>query len=100
MNDCKKFKAENEKITNKYNKAKVHIIEFDSIVNDFVALQVKVTTAMAEKEEEIDKASKEVTNVKAELDQMKQSNKEKDVQIEKDLNTINEAQTVIENLQR
>ena len=33
--DCTKFKAENEKITSKYNKAKVHIIEFDSIVNDF-----------------------------------------------------------------
>ena len=68
MNDCKKFKAENEKITSKYIKAKVHDIAFDSIVNDFVALQVKVTTVTAEKGEEIDRASTEVTTVKAELE--------------------------------
>ena len=77
VDDCKKFQAENEKITGKYNKAKVHIIEFDSIVNDFIAIQGKVTAAMAEKEQEIEKASKEVIAVKAELKQMKQSNKEK-----------------------
>ena len=52
--DCKKFKAENEKLTSRYNKAKVHIIEFDSIVNDFIALQVKVNAALADKEKEIE----------------------------------------------
>ena len=49
VNDCKKFKAENEEITSKYNNAKLHIIEFDSNVNDFVVLQVNVTTAISEK---------------------------------------------------
>ena len=101
--DCKKFKAENEKIAGKYNKAKVHVIEFDSIVNDFIALQVKVTAALAEKEEEIEitiiVASAEIKAVKAELEDMKQSNKEKDVQIEKDLDTINVAQTDVEHLE-
>ena len=73
----------------------LHTIEFDSNVNDFIVLQAKVTAAMAEKEREIAKASKEITAVKAELEKMKQSNKEKDVQIEKDLDTIND----VENLQ-
>ena len=71
VDDCKKIKAKNEKITSKYNKAKVHIIEFDSIVTDFIVLQAKGTAAMAEKEGEIGNASKEITAVKAELEKTK-----------------------------